>query len=111
MKLHYIAVVVCAFALQGCATFGIETCGLGSTRCKGNTVQICKTGLGWTDSAECNDVGAAEGGTWTCGTPKGVCLTAEGLLDTARAVKSRLHDLPIERRLCAAEQQLGHLIA
>ena len=73
MKFHFIAVVVCAFALSACATFGIETCGLGSTRCKGNTVQICKTGLGWTDAAECNDVAAAEGGTWTCGSPKGVC--------------------------------------
>jgi hypothetical protein len=74
MKLHFIAVAVCAsVALQGCAALGIETCGLGATRCRGDTVQICKTGLGWTDSAECRDVGAAEGGSWTCGTPKGVC--------------------------------------
>jgi len=73
MKLHFIAVVVCAFALQGCSLLGIETCGLGATRCHGDTVQTCKTGLGWTDSAECRDVAAAEGGAWTCGTPKGVC--------------------------------------
>jgi len=33
------------------------------------------------------------------GTPKGVCLSASGLLDTARAVCSRLGDLPIERHL------------
>ena len=73
MKLHFIAVVVCAFALQGCSLLGIETCGLGATRCHGDTVQICKTGLGWTDSAECRDVAAAEGGSWACGSPKGVC--------------------------------------
>ncbi len=74
MKLHFIAVVVCAaVALQGCSLLGIETCGLGATRCHGDTVQTCKTGLGWTDSAECRDVAAAEGGAWTCGTPKGVC--------------------------------------
>ena len=74
MKLHFIVVVVCAaVALQGCSLLGIETCGLGATRCHGNAVQVCKTGLGWSDAAECNDVGAAEGGTWTCGTPKGVC--------------------------------------
>lgn len=34
------------------------------------------------------------------GAPKGVCLSAEGLLDTARALQSRLADLPIERHLC-----------
>jgi len=34
------------------------------------------------------------------GAPKGVCLSAEGLLDTARALKLRLADLPIERHLC-----------
>ena len=33
------------------------------------------------------------------GNPKGVCLSAEGLLDTAEAVASRLADLPIERHL------------
>ena len=33
------------------------------------------------------------------GAPKGVCLTAEGLLDTARAVIERLADLPIRRHL------------
>jgi len=66
-------VVVCALALQGCATFGIETCGFGATRCRGSTLQVCKTGLGWSDAANCEDVGSAEGGTWTCGAPKGVC--------------------------------------
>lgn len=33
------------------------------------------------------------------GSPKGVCLSAAGLLDTARAVAARLADLPIERHL------------
>ena len=33
------------------------------------------------------------------GAPKGVCLSAEGLLDTARAVCARLADLPIDRHL------------
>jgi len=33
------------------------------------------------------------------GSPKGVCLSATGLLDTARAVAARLADLPIERHL------------
>ena len=33
------------------------------------------------------------------GTPKGVCLGAGGLFDTARAVCSRLDDLPIDRHL------------
>ena len=33
------------------------------------------------------------------GAPKGVCLGAEGLLDTARAVCARLADLPIDRHL------------
>ncbi len=34
------------------------------------------------------------------GAPKGVCLSAEGLLTTALALKSRLAELPIERHLC-----------
>lgn len=34
------------------------------------------------------------------GAPKGVCLSAEGLLATALALKSRLAELPIERHLC-----------
>ena len=34
------------------------------------------------------------------GAPKGVCLSAEGLLATALALKSRLADLLIERHLC-----------
>jgi long-chain acyl-CoA synthetase len=33
------------------------------------------------------------------GAPKGACLSAAGLLDTARAVASRLADLPIRRHL------------
>lgn len=33
------------------------------------------------------------------GSPKGVCLSAEGLIDTAGAVASSLHDLPIVRHL------------
>jgi len=33
------------------------------------------------------------------GAPKGVCLSAEGLVDTAMALKSRLSDLRIERHL------------
>lgn len=33
------------------------------------------------------------------GSPKGACLSAEGLLDTAQAVAARLADLPIERHL------------
>lgn len=33
------------------------------------------------------------------GAPKAVCLSAAGLLDTARAVSARLADLPIERHL------------
>lgn len=33
------------------------------------------------------------------GDPKGVCLTAEGLLDTAHALQTTLSDLPIERHL------------
>lgn len=33
------------------------------------------------------------------GAPKGACLSAAGLLDTARAVASRLSDLPIRRHL------------
>ena len=33
------------------------------------------------------------------GAPKGVCLTAEGLLDTAHAVIDRLADLPVRRHL------------
>lgn len=33
------------------------------------------------------------------GQPKGACLSADGLLDTARAVAARLADLPIERHL------------
>ena len=73
MRFHFIAVVVCAFALSGCSLLGIETCGLGSTRCKSNVVQVCKTGLGWTDSISCDEVSAGEGGKWTCGAPKGVC--------------------------------------
>jgi hypothetical protein len=73
MRVHFIAVVVCAFALQGCSLLGIETCGMGSTRCHGNTVQTCKIGLGWTDSTSCEDLAAAEGGQWTCAAPKGVC--------------------------------------
>ena len=73
MRFHFIAVVVCAFALSGCSLLGIETCGLGSTRCKSNVVQVCKTGLGWSDSINCDEVSAGEGGKWTCGAPKGVC--------------------------------------
>ena len=34
------------------------------------------------------------------GAPKGVCLSAEGLVDTAMALKSRLSDERIERHLC-----------
>ena len=34
------------------------------------------------------------------GAPKGVCLAAEGLLDTALALKARLADIAIERHLC-----------
>nr|WP_255680754.1 AMP-binding protein [Azonexus sp. R2A61] len=34
------------------------------------------------------------------GAPKGVCLSAEGLHDTALAVRDRLHDLPLTRHLC-----------
>lgn len=33
------------------------------------------------------------------GAPKGVCLSADGLIDTARALKSRLSDIRIERHL------------
>ncbi|NJD26422.1 MAG: long-chain fatty acid--CoA ligase [Betaproteobacteria bacterium] len=33
------------------------------------------------------------------GSPKGVCLSADGLLDTATAVAERLGDLPIDRHL------------
>jgi long-chain acyl-CoA synthetase len=33
------------------------------------------------------------------GAPKGVCLSAEGLYDTARAVQARLADLPIQKHL------------
>jgi len=33
------------------------------------------------------------------GSPKGACLSADGLLDTAQAVAARLADLPIERHL------------
>lgn len=33
------------------------------------------------------------------GAPKGVCLSRDGLLDTARAVHERLADLPLERHL------------
>lgn len=33
------------------------------------------------------------------GAPKGVCLSAAGLIDTARALKSRLSDIKIERHL------------
>ncbi|THF61028.1 AMP-binding protein [Pseudothauera rhizosphaerae] len=33
------------------------------------------------------------------GAPKGVCLSAQGLLDTARAVDERLRGLPLERHL------------
>lgn len=33
------------------------------------------------------------------GAPKGVCLSAEGLLDTARAVRERLSDLPLTTHL------------
>lgn len=33
------------------------------------------------------------------GAPKGVCLSAEGLHDTALAVRDRLHDLPLTRHL------------
>jgi len=73
MKFRFMVVAVCALALQACATLGIETCGLGATRCKGNTVQVCKTGLGWTDSMSCDEVAAAEGGKWTCAAPKVVC--------------------------------------
>ena len=73
MRFHFIAVVVCVCALSGCSLLGIETCGLGSTRCKSNVVQVCKTGLGWTDSMSCDEVAAAEGGKWTCAAPKGVC--------------------------------------
>ena len=79
MKSNFIAVVVCVFALvalSGCSLLGIlgiDTCGLGTMRCHANTVQLCKTGLGWTDAAACDDIAAAEGGTWTCGSPKGVC--------------------------------------
>jgi len=35
------------------------------------------------------------------GAPKGVCLSAEGLIDTARAVRERLADLPLRRHLAA----------
>jgi long-subunit acyl-CoA synthetase (AMP-forming) len=34
------------------------------------------------------------------GQPKGVCLSAAGLLDTAQAVSAALADLPIDRHLC-----------
>lgn len=34
------------------------------------------------------------------GAPKGACLTADGLLDTAHAVIDRLADLPVRRHLC-----------
>jgi hypothetical protein len=79
MKSHFIAVVVCSFALvalAGCSLLGIETCGFGATRCKGNTVQVCRSGLGWSDSVNCDDVAAGEGGKWSCGSPKGVCQEA-----------------------------------
>jgi long-subunit acyl-CoA synthetase (AMP-forming) len=33
------------------------------------------------------------------GAPKGVCLSAEGLIDTAQAVRERLADLPLTRHL------------
>lgn len=33
------------------------------------------------------------------GAPKGVCLSADGLFDTARALTERLFDLPLERHL------------
>ena len=33
------------------------------------------------------------------GAPKGVCLSAEGLIDTAKALKSRLADITVERHL------------
>jgi long-subunit acyl-CoA synthetase (AMP-forming) len=35
------------------------------------------------------------------GAPKGVCLSGEGLIDTARAVGERLFDLPLGRHLAA----------
>jgi hypothetical protein len=73
MKFRFMVVAVCALALQACATLGIETCGLGATRCKGNTVQVCKTGFGWSDSASCEDIASAAGGAWTCSAPKGAC--------------------------------------
>ena len=41
-------------------------------------------------------IGFTSGST---GAPKGVCLSRDGLLDTARAVHERLADLPLERHL------------
>ena len=75
MKFNFIAVAVCALAvtLSGCSLLGIETCSMGTTRCHGNAVQICKMGLGWSESISCDEVSAAEGGKWTCAAPKGVC--------------------------------------
>jgi hypothetical protein len=74
MTFRLMVVAVCASVLlQGCSLLGIETCGLGASRCKGNTVQVCKTGFSWTDSVSCDDVAAGEGGKWTCGSPKGTC--------------------------------------
>jgi len=76
MKLRFIAVVVCVFAvcaMSACAALGIEICGTGATRCRGNTVQVCKSGFSWSDAMSCDDLAKAEGGAWSCGALKGTC--------------------------------------
>jgi hypothetical protein len=71
MSWRFIAVAVCALALAACATVGLESCKPSSTRCEGNTVQVCKLGLTWSDAANCDDIAAVEGGEFVCRVPKG----------------------------------------
>ena len=73
MRFRFMVVAVCALALDACASMGIAGCMPGATRCQGNTVQVCKTGISWADATNCDDVAAGEGGDWSCGAPKGVC--------------------------------------
>ena len=73
LELRFIMVAVCLILLSGCAALGIEICGTGATRCRGNTVQVCKSGFGWSDAVNCENLATAESEAWSCGAPKGVC--------------------------------------
>lgn len=64
-------------------------------------------GLAWMKSAQTAEVRLPAGTakvsftSGSTGQPKGVCLSAEGLIDTARAVADRLAHVPIRRHLAA----------